>query len=173
MRILNLREAEKKYGRFSLPGFRSGSVIKKIIACIYYFFILVFTVNSIMTTVSADFANTSDVVLAIIVELVIVLIMLTPVVALGFSDYYDLRGIKLFLTIMISWCILFTVAQFLSTMFSQDFINSTNGVVTTKETESSGEDSAAMPGIEIDDDIIINNMDELGENSSVTQTEEE
>lgn len=173
MRILNTKEAEKKYGRFSLPGFRSGSVIKRIIACLYYFFVLVFAVNSIRLTTSGTFGNSTDVFLALVVEFIIILILLVPVIAIGFSDYYDWHGIKLFLIIMVSWCVLFTAAQYLSTMFSQEFINSTNGVIETKEQTSGGATSDAEPGIEIDGDIIIDNMDELGETPSSAQSEEE
>ena len=172
MRILNTKEAEKKYGRFSLPGFRSGSIIKRIIACFYYFSVLIFAVNSIRLTVSGSFGGGADIFLALVVELLIILILLTPVIAIGFSDYYEWHGIKLFLIIMVSWCVLFTGAQFLSTMFSQEFINSTNGVIETKEAESDGAKSDAEPGTEIDGDIIMDNMDELDGAASSAQSEE-
>ncbi len=155
MRILNLRDANKKYRKFNLPGFRSGSFIKKIIAFLYYFFILILLINSIASTVSYDFHHTSDIVLAVIVEFLILLILLTPVIAVGFSDYYDWHGIKLFLIIMISWCALFTVASYASTFFSDEFIGTDDIISTNSETGS-----ASIESTELDSDLIKDNIGE-------------
>lgn len=153
MRILNLRDADKKYRKFSLPGFRSGSIIKKIIAFLYYFFVLILLINSISETVSYDFIHTSDVVLAVIVELLIFFILLAPVIAIGFSDYYDWHGIKLFLIIMVSWCALFTIASYVSTFFSEDFIGSNELISETESINESGAEST-----ELDSDLINDNI---------------
>ena len=57
MRILNTKDAQKKYSKFSMPGFRSGSVIKRVIACMYYFFVIYFAINSIRFTLKADYVG--------------------------------------------------------------------------------------------------------------------
>ena len=64
--------------------------------------------------------------LLIAVELVILAIFLTPVVAIGFSEHYDWHGIKLFLIIMVPICVLFTLGQWLCTLFSIQYIESVN-----------------------------------------------
>ena len=158
MRILNTKDAQKKYSKFSMPGFRSGSVIKRVIACMYYFFIIYFAINSIRLTLKADYVGAYDIFLAVIVELIIVAILAAPVIVIGFSDHYDWHGIKLFLIIIVSWCVLFTAAQFVSTLFSDEFIRSTNGG--TSNTEINQTSSDAESDTRIDNDIIIDNMAE-------------
>ena len=158
MRILNTKDAQKKYSKFSMPGFRSGSVIKRVIACMYYFFVIYFAINSIRFTLKADYVGAYDIFLAVIVELIIVAILVAPVIVIGFSDHYDWHGIKLFLIIIVSWCVLFTAAQFVSTLFSDEFISSTNGG--TSNTKINQTSSDAESDTRIDNDIIIDNMAE-------------
>ncbi len=160
MRVLNTRDNQKNYSKFSLPGFRSGSFTKKLIACMYYLSVLFFAVYSIWLTVSADFANAGDVFLAVILELLIVLILLTPVIAVGFSDYYDWHGIKLVLIILISWCVIFTAANYLSSLFSDEFIRSTNSSVSTEQIPSDSSVKEPSGGPVVDDDIIKDNIEE-------------
>ncbi len=158
MRVLNTRD-KKTYSKFSVPGFRTGSLVKKIIACFYYLSVLFFTVYSLWFTLSGDFANGFDVILAVIVELLIVGILIAPVIALGFSDYYDWHGIKLVLIVLISWCVLFTAANYVSSFFSSEFINSTNMGTTTEEilSDSSSQNEKEEPLV--DNDIIKDNIE--------------
>ena len=165
MRILNTKDYNKHSGKFSLPGFRTGSLIKRIIACFYYVLVLVFAVNSIRLTVSGDFGNSMDVFLAIVVELLIVMILVAPVIIVGFSNHFDWHGIKLFLIIMVSWCVLFTAAQFVSTLFSEEFINSTNSYNET-HSEQSAQSSGENVNLEIDEGIIKDNIDEINNSAS-------
>lgn len=158
MRILNTKDAQKKYSKFSMPGFRSGSVIKRVIACMYYFFVIYFAINSISFTLKADYVGAYDIFLAVIVELIIVSILVAPVIVIGFSDHYDWHGIKLVLIILVSWCVLFTAAQFVSTLFSEEFINSTNRGTSNTEIDTTTSDAQSDP--RIDNDIIIDNMTE-------------
>ena len=157
MKVSNTRD-KKDYSKFSLPGFRSGSLTKSIVACIYYFFVLVSTVYSIWFTLSGDFANASDVALAIIVELLIVCIFISPVIIIGFSDYYDWHGIKLVLIILISWCVLFTVANYVSSLFSAEFINSTNSEASAGEIPSDSSSEYDKDEPTVDNDIIKDNI---------------
>lgn len=167
MRILNTKDYKKNYSRFSMPGFRSGSLLKRIVACFYYFFVLLFAINSIRLTVSGDFGGAYDVFLAIVVEAIIILILLVPVLVIGFSDYYDLHGIKLFLIIAVSWCVLFTAAQFVSTLFSDEFIKSTNVYSESESTvPSSAPDETENVKTEIDKDIIKDNINEINNSAS-------
>jgi len=168
MRVLNTKDINRKYSKFSMPGFRSGSLIKRMVALFYYIFILAFTVNSIRITLSGDFGSGFDIFLAVVVELLIVSILLVPVLAIGFSDHYDWHGIKLFLIIMFSWCVLFTAAQFVSTMFSKEFINST--ISPANNSQSISSDASYENNTEIDKDVIIDNIDTINEeNSSLTK----
>ena len=166
MRVLNTKDYNKHSGKFSLPGFRTGSFFKKIVACLYYVLILVFAINSIRITVSGDFGGGTDIFLAVVVELLIVLILVTPVIAIGFSDYYDWHGIKLFLIILVSWCVLFTAAQFVSTLFSNDFINSTNSSFTGSAGEVMSDGMEDNINTEIDKNIIKDNIDEINNSAS-------
>lgn len=166
MRILNTKDYNKHSGKFSLPGFRTGSLIKKLIACFYYVLILVFAINSIRLTVSGDFGSTADIALAVVVELLIILILAAPVIVIGFSDHYDWHGIKLVLIILVSWCVLFTAAQFVSTLFSDEFINSTNSY-SENEREQTPQSSGENVNIEIDKDIIKDNIDEINNSDSL------
>ena len=165
MRILNTKDFNKHSGKFSLPGFRTGSLIKKLIACFYYVLILVFAINSIRLTVSGDFGSGRDIFLAVVVELLIILILVAPVIVIGFSDHYDWHGIKLVLIILVSWCVLFTAAQFVSTFFSEEFINSTNSYSESYK-EQSSESSGENVNTEIDKDIIKDNIDEINNSAS-------
>lgn len=160
MRILNTKETSRKYRIFSWPGFRSGSLAKKIVACIYYLSVIFFVVYSVWLTLSADFANGKDVFLTLVLEFIIVLIMMSPVIVIGFSDHYDWHGIKLVLIILLSWCVLFTMANYISTLFSPEFINSTNSGSSVGEVTSAGSSSVDDADPKIDDDIIIDNIDE-------------
>ena len=166
MRVLNTKDYNKHSGKFSLPGFRTGSLFKKIIACFYYVLILFFAINSIRLTVSGDFVSGADVFWAVVVELLIVMILIAPVIVIGFSNYYDWHGIKLFLIILVSWCVLFTAAQFVSTLFSEDFIKSTNSsfIGSAGEILSDGSEENVNP--EIDKDIIKDNIDEINNSDS-------
>ena len=146
MRVLNtnLNQRQKKYSRFSVPGFRSGSIIKKLIATVYYCFIVVFMCTLTFTFAKGDFSGIGDVLLLVAVELVIFGIIATPVIVIGFSDHYDWHGIKLFLMIMVPICVLWTLGQWLCTMFSMPYIESVNPaerrieeIVETEETAGS------------------------------------
>lgn len=165
MRILNTKDYNKHGGKFSLPGFRTGSLIKKLIACFYYVLILVFAVNSIRLTVSGDFGSGTDIFLAVVVELLIILILVAPVIVIGFSNHYDWHGIKLVLIILVSWCVLFTAAQFVSTLFSDEFINSTNSY-SESESQQTPQSSGENINTEIDKDIIKDNIDEMNNSAS-------
>lgn len=166
MRTLNTKDTRHNYKSFSWPGFRSGSLMKKIIACFYYLSVIFFTVYSVWLTLSADFANGKDIILTLVLELIIVLIMMSPVIAIGFSDHYDWHGIKLVLIILLSWCVLFTVANYISTLFSPEFINSTNSNGSLGDVTSDGNVLAGETDPQIDDDIIIDNIDEIKNNVS-------
>ncbi len=127
MRVLNTNiNPNKKYSRFTVPGFRSGSTFKRIVAMFYYFFVLIFMCVLTTTFADGDFSGAGDVLLLIAVELVVLAIFLTPVVAIGFSEHYDWHGIKLFLIIMVPICVLFTLGQWLCTLFSIEYIESVN-----------------------------------------------
>jgi len=158
MRILNTRDAQRQYSKFSMPGFRSGSIIKKLIACMYYLLVLVFLVVSVARTVSYDFADARDVIVTIIIELFILLVFLTPVIAIGFSDYYDWHGIKLFVIIMGSICVFYTAAVYCSTLVSDDLINSSKPQVSEVGT-SSDADKGNSDATIIDGEIIEENTD--------------
>ena len=128
MRVLNtnLNQRQKKYSRFSVPGFRSGSLVKKIIAMAYYCFVVVFMCTLTLTFAKGDFSGVGDVLLLALVELVILAIITTPIIVIGFSDHYDWHGIKLFLLIMVPICVLWTLGQWLCTLFSMPYIESVN-----------------------------------------------
>ena len=98
-------------------------------------------------------------------ELLIILILVAPVIVIGFSDHYDWHGIKLVLIILVSWCVLFTAAQFVSTFFSEEFINSTNSYSESYK-EQSSESSGENVNTEIDKDIIKDNIDEINNSAS-------
>lgn len=148
MRVLNtnINQRQKKYSRFSLPGFRSGSLIKKLIATCYYCFMVVFMCTLTFTFGKGDFSGVGDVLLLIGVELVILGIIAAPVLAIGFSDHYDWHGIKLFLIVMVPVCVLWTMGQWMCTLFSMEYIESVNPterrIEEIKETdESAGSDA--------------------------------
>lgn len=160
MRVLNTKDNKKKYSRFSLPGFRSGSIIKKVIACLYYLAVLFFTVSMIVAAVEYDFKNSADAILLVVMYVVLILIMLTPVIAIGLSDYYDWHGIKLFLIIMVSWCILFTLSNYVSSLFSEEFIKSSKPMNPNLGVVSDGNGNQTSDGTKIDDDVIRDNIPE-------------
>lgn len=127
MRVLNTNvNHNKKYSRFAVPGFRSGSLFKRIVALFYYCFVLIFMCVLTINFASGDFSDAGDVLLLIAVELVILAVFLTPVVAIGLSDHYDWHGIKLFLVIMIPVCVFITLGQWMCTLFSIEYIESVN-----------------------------------------------
>lgn len=157
MRILNTDLKNTKIGKFTLPGFRSGSVLKKIIACLYYFSVMIFMIVYTITFIKkANFAAGYDLVFFALSLLLLFAIFLTPVIAIGLSDYYDWHGIKLFLIIMISWCILYTACMWIGTLFSDEFLNSVNSSDSiTVNTEKSDNKPA-----DIDSEIINKNINE-------------
>lgn len=127
MRVLNTNiNQSKKFKRFTLPGFRSGSIFKKIVALFYYFFVIIFMCSLTMKFAEGKFSGVGDVLVLIAVELSILLFLLTPVVAIGYSEHYDWHGIKLFLIIMVPLCILSSLGQWLCTLFSIQYIESVN-----------------------------------------------
>ena len=143
MRTINTNKKTnaKKYSRFSVPGFRSDSIIKKFIAIMYYCTGLVRMCSIIMTYLSGEFSGAGDVVLFVAVSLIILMIFLTPVIVIGFSDHYDWRGIKLLLLILTPWCILFTLGNYLSTLFSKSYIYSVNPAMQNIETTEVSSDA--------------------------------
>ncbi len=127
MRVLNTNiDPSKQFRRFSLPGFRSGSMFKKTVALFYYFSVLIFMCSITITYMGGKLTGVRDVLVLVAVELSILLTLLTPVIAIGYSNYYDWHGIKLFLIIMVPICIFSTLGQWLSTMFSIEYIESVN-----------------------------------------------
>ena len=85
---------------------------------------------------------------------------------MGYNSF-SCKSIKLFLIILVSWCVLFTAAQFVSTLFSDEFIKSTNIY-----SENDGDISSNSGGetgeltTDIDKDIIKDNIDEINNSSS-------
>ncbi len=153
----NRKTNVKEYSIFSVPGFRSGSIIKKFIAVMYYCTVFISMCTIVTTYLSGEFSGALDVLLFVAVSLIILLIFLTPVIVIGFSDHFDWRGIKLLLLILTPWCILFTLGNYLSTLFSEDYIYSVNpamqNIETTKgssEDEISDEEQAVDEVIESD-----------------------
>lgn len=147
----NRKTNVKEYSRFSVPGFRSGSIIKKFIAIMYYCTVFVSMCSIVITYLSGDFSGASDVALFVAVSLIILLIFLTPVIVIGFSDHFDWRGIKLVLLILTPWCVLFTLGNYLSTLFSESYIYSVNPSqqnIETTEDSSDGEMSDEEKAIE-------------------------
>ncbi len=127
MRVLNTNiDPSKKFKRFSIPGFRSGSLFKKIVALLYYFFVLIFMCSLTVSFADGKFSGVGDVLVLIAVELSILLVFLTPIVAIGYSNHFDWHGIKLFLIIMVPVCIFSTLGQWLCTLFSMQYIESVN-----------------------------------------------
>ena len=41
------QDTKKSFSKFELPGFRSGSIVKKFIAIMYYVFVVVFMINMV------------------------------------------------------------------------------------------------------------------------------
>ncbi|MBE7050801.1 MAG: hypothetical protein E7394_08605 [Ruminococcaceae bacterium] len=147
----NRKTNVKEYSRFSVPGFRSGSIIKKFIAIMYYCTVFVSMCSIVTTYLSGDFSGASDVALFVAVSLIILLIFLTPVIVIGFSDHFDWRGIKLVLLILTPWCVLFTLGNYLSTLFSESYIYSVNPSqqnIETTEDSSDGEMSDEEKAVE-------------------------
>lgn len=145
MRVLNTNVKPKPEGsKFSWPGFRSGSVVKKVIAIMYYFMMVVIPIYRCITVLRVcEFGGIGDVCLFIIAELMIVAVFAAPVLALGFSEHYDLHGIKLFLTVLVSWCVLITAVQWVGTLFSTTFIQSTNPPAVSENQDEEVNDSDA------------------------------
>ena len=127
MRVLNTNiDPIKQFKRFTFPGFRSGSVIKGIIASVYYFFVLVFMCSITITYLSGKFSGAKDVLVFIAVELSLLAMFLSPVIAIGYSRHFGWNGIRLFLIIMVPICVFSTLGNYLSTLFSTQYIESVN-----------------------------------------------
>ena len=136
MRVLNTNTQPKtSFGRFAIPGFRSGSNVKKVIALMYYCFVVIATFSITFTYLSGDFSGGGDILAFVATILIVFAILITPVLAVGFSDYYDWHGIRLFLVIMVPFCVLFTLGNFVGTLFSETYINSINPGAIPAETE--------------------------------------
>ncbi len=120
MRILNTNaENNKKISRFRLPGFRSGSLAKKIIACVYYCFVFFnVIVNGFRTALQMDFQGGADVCLFALFMIFALAAFLAPVIIVGISDYYDIHGIKLVLAVVALMSVCMTCAMFVSSYFS-------------------------------------------------------
>ena len=147
MRTLNTNVKHRKQNsKFSLPGFRSGSIVKKFFAILYYCYAVVSIIKWIASFIQGDFSGAGDVFGFIIVGLAIIAVFLTPVIAIGVSDYYDWHGIKLFLIIKVAICIFSTVAIFCTNLFSMQYIESVTGPSVTSDIDpaaSSALDSSA------------------------------
>lgn len=157
MRVLNTDVNRTKIGKFTLPGFRSGSVFKRIIACLYYFSVIVFmVVYSVTFAQKAEFAKGYDMIYFVLSLLLLFMIFLTPVVVIGLSDYYDWHGTKLFLIIMVAWCVLYTACMWVGTLFSDVFLESVNSTDSIKVNSENKNDEIS----DIDNEIIKKNINE-------------
>ena len=155
MRVLNTNlNSTKKYSRFCLPGFRSGSLFKRIVALFYYFFVLIFMCVLTVTYCKGTFSGAGDVFTLILTELIILAIFLTPVIAIGYSDHFDWHGIKLFLIIMVPWCVLFTLGNWVGTLFSMSYIESVNPSEMQIQEVEIEEEAASDGGIAIEQGIV-------------------
>ena len=155
----NRRSNAKEYSRFSVPGFRSGSIVKKFIAVMYYCIVFVSMCRIIATYVGGDFSGAGDVFVFLGVILVLLAIFLTPVVVIGFSDHYDWHGIKLVLLILTPWCVLFTLGNYLSTLFSEGFIYSVNPIQHIETTNDDSDVSADSAAEKVVDDAITSSVE--------------
>ena len=127
MRVLNTNiYPSKKFKRFTWPGFRSGSTFKRIVAMFYYFFVFIFMCSVTVNYAGGKFSGTSDILVLIGVELSLLLMFLSPVIALGYSEHFNWHGIKLFLIIMVAFCFFSTLGNWLSTLFSIEYTESVN-----------------------------------------------
>ncbi len=127
MRVLNTNiDPRKKFRRFSLPGFRSGSTFKKVIALLYYFSVIAFMTRLTIEYSGGDFKGAGDVLILALIELSLLCMFLTPVVLIGLSNHYDWHGIKLFIIVMVPVCLFSTLGQWLGTYFSKQYIESVN-----------------------------------------------
>ena len=143
MRVLNTNTQPKtNFGRFAIPGFRSGSTVKKVIALMYYFFVLILMLTITFAYLSGEFDGGRDVLAFVATILIIFAILITPILAIGFSDYYDWHGIRLFLVIMVPFCVLFTLGNYVGTMFSETYINSINPQAFPAQTDVVSESDA-------------------------------
>ena len=162
MRTLNTRaEATKKISRFSLPGFRSDSLPKKIIACIYYCFVFFYViVNGIRTALQMNFQGGGDVVLFVLFMLFAVAAFLAPVIVMGISDYYDIHGIKLFLAIVALMSFCMTCSMFVSSYFSDGL----KGIQTEIEQSVSKPEESETP--ELENELVKENIEEASDSSA-------
>lgn len=152
MRILNTNETTKKsFSKFELPGFRSGSIVKKFIAIMYYVFVVVFMINMVHQYSKGDFTSWVDIVAFVNMMVLFLLVFLTPVICVGMSNHYDLHGIKLFLAIMVPLCLIITLNNFNMSLFSKEYIESISKDTIVTDTLS---DSSAQSDISIDKEII-------------------
>ncbi|MBQ4631593.1 MAG: hypothetical protein IJB70_11485 [Clostridia bacterium] len=147
VRTLNTNaKAKQSYSKFEMPGFRSGSIVKKFFALLYYCYAGFSIIKWIAAFLQGDFSGASDVFGFIIVGLAIIAVFLVPVIAIGVSNYYDWHGIKLFLIIMTAICVLSTVAIFSTNLFSKQYVESVIGPMdapTVEMTEDSAVDSSS------------------------------
>lgn len=150
MRTLNTNVKYRKQNSiFSLPGFRSGSIVKKFFALLYYCFAAVSYVKWFISWIGGDFSGAGDIFGFILLALMILGVFLTPVIVIGVSDHYDWHGIKLFLIVMISVCALSTVALFSTSLFSNEYYESVTGPVEENVTDGI-EDSSLSSGSGLD-----------------------
>lgn len=158
MRILNTdAKSARKLSRFSVPGFRSGSLPKKIIACIYYCFVFFnVIVNGIRTAFQMNFQGGGDVFLFILFMLFALGAFLAPVIIIGISDYYDIHGIKLVLAVVALMSVCMTCAMFVSSYFS----DSLKGINTELEQSvSESEQTAEEETTELENELVKENIE--------------
>ena len=174
MRTLNTKaESNRKLSRFSLPGFRSGSLIKKIIACVYYCFVFFnVIVNGFRTALQMDFQGGSDVILFVLFMLFAIGAFIAPVIVIGVSDYYDIHGIKLILAVVALMSVCMTCAMFVSSYFS-DTLKGINTELDQSVSESvkNGQETEADP--ELENALIKENIEKNdGESDSSASSDE-
>jgi len=175
MSTLNTKsENNKKISRFSVPGFRSGSFIKKLIACVYYCFVFFYViVNGCRTALQMDFQGATDVFLFVMFLLFAVGAFMAPVIIMGISDYYDIHGIKLILAIVALMSVCMTCAMFVSSYFS-DELKGINTELEQSVSESSQNSSESEPTPELENALVkenIENSDDKTDSSDLPSEE--
>lgn len=142
MRTLNTNVKHNKQNtKFAMPGFRSGSIVKKFFALLYYCFAIYKIIDWVIFFSKGDFNGGMDIFAFVFVAVMIIAVFLVPVVVIGVSNYYDWHGIKQFMIIMVSICIISTVAVFTTNMFSKQYINSLMPPVTQSQEDGKAEDT--------------------------------
>ncbi|MBQ4526688.1 MAG: hypothetical protein II998_01310 [Clostridia bacterium] len=151
VRILNTDvKKQQSYSKFQVPGFRSGSIIKKFFALLYYCVAASSVISMTVTYIKGDFTGMGDVMTLIAAELLVIAVFLTPVLAIGFSNHYGWHGPKLFLIIMIPVCILGTMASYVSTLFSLEYMYSVNPALKRNVSLDESSDSSADANLSSD-----------------------